>query len=199
MTYLLAIVSAIVIGLSQAAQAQQPCCAGSGCCGLGGGPGPAVDCLLDFGSFGRVTDFETGEPIAGASIEVSAEGEGTVVGETAADGTYDLIGSVQTHCNVDYGIGVSVQANGYYEVFDRFYSSSTFRHVDFELDRLMVGDCRQMRRVTILDLVAAVSVLLGRLPVSACPALDSDLDGEVTIDEVVEAMANALGTREQPY
>jgi hypothetical protein len=46
--------------------------------------------------------------------------------------------------------------------------------------------------VAIDELVRGVSIGLGELPVSACPALDRNHSSEVTIDEIIAAQNNAL-------
>jgi hypothetical protein len=47
--------------------------------------------------------------------------------------------------------------------------------------------------VTVDELVIAVEITLSRLPLEACPALDTDQSSAVTIDEPVAAVAHALG------
>jgi hypothetical protein len=54
------------------------------------------------------------------------------------------------------------------------------------------GDCDHDDRVTIDELVIAVNVGLGALPVDRCTALDSNGDGEVAVDELVAAVGRAL-------
>jgi hypothetical protein len=46
--------------------------------------------------------------------------------------------------------------------------------------------------VSIDELLLAVNIGLGHRPVSACAALDRNASGEVTIDEVIAAIENAL-------
>ena len=46
--------------------------------------------------------------------------------------------------------------------------------------------------MTVADLVRGVNIALGNLPISACPAFDPDGSGVVTIDELIEAVNNAL-------
>jgi hypothetical protein len=45
--------------------------------------------------------------------------------------------------------------------------------------------------VTISELIVAVNIALGDLPISACPAIDANGSGEVTIEELIQAIANA--------
>ena len=45
--------------------------------------------------------------------------------------------------------------------------------------------------VTIDELLLAVNISLGPQPVSACPAVDRNASGEVTIDEIIGAIQNA--------
>ncbi len=55
-----------------------------------------------------------------------------------------------------------------------------------------VGDCNGDGEVTIDELIIGVDVALDMLPLSACPTLDTDMDGAVSIGEVVAAVGNAL-------
>lgn len=54
------------------------------------------------------------------------------------------------------------------------------------------GDCGGDGAVTINDLIAGVSIALGRQPVSVCTAMDSSGEGNVTIDEIIRAVTAAL-------
>lgn len=56
-----------------------------------------------------------------------------------------------------------------------------------------VGDCNGSGAVAIDELILAVRIALGDSPMSACLAIDDDRNGEVTIGELVRAVANALG------
>lgn len=56
----------------------------------------------------------------------------------------------------------------------------------------LAGDCNGNHRVTVDELVAIVSIALGRRPLYECAAADSDADTRLTIDEVVAAVATAL-------
>lgn len=58
--------------------------------------------------------------------------------------------------------------------------------------RSCVGDCSYDGDVTVEELVAAVQIALGGLPIDACRAADRDGDGSVTVDEVVDGVNNAL-------
>jgi len=55
-----------------------------------------------------------------------------------------------------------------------------------------IGDCDGNGEVTIDELVRAVRIPLGELPVSECPAIDANGDGEVSINELIAAVGNAL-------
>jgi YVTN family beta-propeller protein len=55
------------------------------------------------------------------------------------------------------------------------------------------GDCGGDQRVTVADLIQAVSVALGRSAITACAAADGNGDGRVTIAELVGAVGAALG------
>ena len=54
------------------------------------------------------------------------------------------------------------------------------------------GDCNDDREVSTAELVLGVDIALGVAEVSACPAINTNDDPEVTIDELVTAIANAL-------
>ncbi len=56
------------------------------------------------------------------------------------------------------------------------------------------GDCDGNRRVTIDELTLGIRIALGLAPVSDCSACDADGDGTVGVEEIVRAVAGALGT-----
>jgi hypothetical protein len=60
------------------------------------------------------------------------------------------------------------------------------------------GDCDGNAVVSLDELIAGVGIGLGQLPVDRCPAVDSEPDGAVRIDELVRAVAIAVGGCEQP-
>jgi len=47
--------------------------------------------------------------------------------------------------------------------------------------------------VTIDELLKMVNIALGTLPLSECPAGDGNSDLEITIEEILTAVNNALG------
>jgi hypothetical protein len=55
------------------------------------------------------------------------------------------------------------------------------------------GDCNGDGAVAINELVSAVNVSAGSLPVSACAAADRNRNGQVTIDELIAAVNAASG------
>lgn len=55
------------------------------------------------------------------------------------------------------------------------------------------GDCDRNGQVTISELVTGVAIALATQNVSACPLLDTNGDGGVTIDEILRAVDRALG------
>lgn len=57
------------------------------------------------------------------------------------------------------------------------------------------GDCDGNGRVAVDELVIAVNILLGNLPLARCPAADGNGDGRVAVDELVLAVRAALQTR----
>jgi hypothetical protein len=56
------------------------------------------------------------------------------------------------------------------------------------------GDCNGDGMVTINELIIGVNIALNNLPVTACPAFDTDASGSVTIDELIAAVNVALET-----
>lgn len=54
------------------------------------------------------------------------------------------------------------------------------------------GDCNDDLDVSIVDLIVGMNVVLGTTPLSACPSIDANNDGAVTVDEVVGAVNLAL-------
>ncbi|GIW42947.1 MAG: hypothetical protein KatS3mg077_0229 [Candidatus Binatia bacterium] len=57
---------------------------------------------------------------------------------------------------------------------------------------LCPGDCNGDQRVTIEELVTMAGIALELRPVAACEAADRDRNGQVTVDEIVAAVARAL-------
>ncbi len=55
-----------------------------------------------------------------------------------------------------------------------------------------VGDCASTGSVTAADLITAVNIALGTESPSACTTADRNHDGQVTVDEITDAVDNAL-------
>jgi hypothetical protein len=55
-----------------------------------------------------------------------------------------------------------------------------------------VGDCGGTDTVDVADILTAVNIALGELPVAVCQAVDANGDGQVTVDEILTAVNNAL-------
>jgi hypothetical protein len=55
-----------------------------------------------------------------------------------------------------------------------------------------VGDCDSEGRVTVDEIVKGVNIALGSLPLDRCPAFNSNGDLEVTVDELLNGVTNAL-------
>jgi hypothetical protein len=55
-----------------------------------------------------------------------------------------------------------------------------------------VGGCHDGNVITVDELLTVVNIALGNAPVSACRAGDPNGDGQVTIDEILAAVRNAL-------
>ena len=58
--------------------------------------------------------------------------------------------------------------------------------------RNCVGDCDGNHMVGVDELVKGVNIAIGAAPLSACTALDANMDGAVTINELIEAVNAAL-------
>jgi len=54
------------------------------------------------------------------------------------------------------------------------------------------GDCSADGAVTVEEIVRAVDIALGALPLAACEPADADGDGRVTVDELLQAVGRAL-------
>jgi hypothetical protein len=54
------------------------------------------------------------------------------------------------------------------------------------------GDCDESGAVSIDELISAVRVSLGQIPVASCPAADPDDNGAVAVNELVGAVVRAL-------
>jgi hypothetical protein len=55
-----------------------------------------------------------------------------------------------------------------------------------------IGDCGDNYKVTVDELVLLVNVALGKAPVSMCELGDVSGDGEISVDEILQAVSNAL-------
>lgn len=55
-----------------------------------------------------------------------------------------------------------------------------------------VGDCTPDGHVTAAELLTGIQIALGNAPLTACPLLDRDTDGMVTIDELLPAVTAAV-------
>lgn len=60
------------------------------------------------------------------------------------------------------------------------------------------GDCNADGRVAVDDLIAGVNIALGSRAVADCPSLDGDGSGAVAINELVQAVLNALSGCPEP-
>lgn len=61
-----------------------------------------------------------------------------------------------------------------------------------------VGDCNEINRVGVSDVVRGVGIALGQLRLETCPTLDPDGSGRVSISELVVAVGNLLQGCPQP-
>jgi hypothetical protein len=55
-----------------------------------------------------------------------------------------------------------------------------------------VGDCGETGVVDVANILTAVNIALGNVPVYACMAGDANGDGQITVDEILTAVSNAL-------
>jgi hypothetical protein len=55
-----------------------------------------------------------------------------------------------------------------------------------------VGDCENVGKVTIADLVRGVAIALGAQPLTACPSFDVDRNRSVAVSELIAAVNSAL-------
>ena len=60
------------------------------------------------------------------------------------------------------------------------------------LDEICVGDCDLDRRVDIVDLITAVSVVLDAAPLNACPSIFCDQNAPTAINCLIAAIDHAL-------
>jgi hypothetical protein len=58
--------------------------------------------------------------------------------------------------------------------------------------RACTGDCERSDSVTVTQLITMVNVALGNGVVANCPPGDANGDGAITIDEIIQAVSNAL-------
>lgn len=58
--------------------------------------------------------------------------------------------------------------------------------------RTCTGDCERSNEVSVVQLVAMVNVALGGVDVSDCPPGDANGDWQITVDELLQAVNNAL-------
>jgi YVTN family beta-propeller protein len=56
-----------------------------------------------------------------------------------------------------------------------------------------LGDCNGDNRVSIDEIIMAVNIALGTVSIETCRPCDGDMDGLVTVEELVKAVANAVG------
>src|SRR5262245_50320782 len=124
--YVIALLLTVPGALSAAPE--NPCCVNSGCCG--GPQGQA--CRLDYGANGTVTDAITGEPIAGATVEVLDLTPVT----TAADGSFSLAGSRPDVCALDYFYTFRATAPGYQPWELSVYTTAVMPTLQVELTPL---------------------------------------------------------------
>lgn len=61
-----------------------------------------------------------------------------------------------------------------------------------EISNGCVGDCNGDGVVTVDEIITMISMALGVLPPSACPAGDADHNGVITVDEIIIAIDNLL-------
>jgi len=155
--------------------------------------GPECDpqCEIRYGAGGTVTDLETGQPIAGATVSVSTEGGVNTSGTTGADGSYSVGGSTTVRCFLDYLVDLQIRAEGYYGVRRTGYFSTAYMPADIELRPWLAGDCNLDKTVDVSELVVGLQILLGRESLARCAALDVNRDGSSDLLDLVHAVRDA--------
>jgi hypothetical protein len=59
-------------------------------------------------------------------------------------------------------------------------------------DAPCTADCDERDGVALSEMVRGVNVALGSTDIAQCPAADADGDGSVSIDELVDGVANVM-------
>jgi len=57
---------------------------------------------------------------------------------------------------------------------------------------MCVGDCGGRGHVTVVELLTLVKIAIGDDSLNQCPSADGNHDGQITIDELLTAVSNAL-------
>lgn len=94
---------------------------------------PGAPCQLQFGAAGRVTDQGTGQPIAGARVELL---QSAAVAFTDEGGSYQVEAERIDSCNIDYAVGVFIGADGYAFAAATAYLWPAFLYFDAQLAAL---------------------------------------------------------------
>lgn len=92
---------------------------------------------------------------------------------------------------------ITASAGTWHVLVRRVIGSGTFQLnvtalVDPRPRAICSGDCDADGAVSVGDLVTGVNALLGHSTASSCASLDANSDGTVMVDELVDAVANAL-------
>lgn len=158
---------------------------------------------------------DLGEPgLMGWTIFEDADGNGLLNNPGSGDGACD--GNAREMCvRTDAGgnYGLPVRSTGTYTVREVArpgweatmpppadvvisFAGQSIGDVDFGARRTTrpggPGDCNGDNRVSVDELAVAVGIGVGRTPLTECPSLDQNDDARVTIDELVDAVRNAL-------
>ena len=170
--------------------------------GVGGNSAPGDATWIHTFYPDELWDTSGGDFLAGASAVQEVGGVGSYTWSNpipaAAAGFSDMLSDVQSwldDSSTDYGwILISDEAE--LRTRKRFNS----RHnaaappaltVDFTSPvSNCIGDCSNIGEVTIADIMTGVNIVLGILPVNACPAFV--VDGVVTILQLIQGVDNLL-------
>ena len=96
-------------------------------------------------------------------------------------------------------IDFSVESNGLKELMVPFTPAGVAKSNELTIPMLRdmgwacAGDCSGDFSVSVGEIISAVSIALGKAPLADCEGGDGDYDGDISVDDLVRSVANALG------